>query len=365
MGTYHDIHYQTFHMSLPQMVLSGGIADFVAATRAGLLPSLLADVWARNAQAIVQSARMEPDLIQDASRFGFLESRDTPGWSIVLIATPEIREGLEAIMVAVAFDEALVRKPLYFTCEAPMFQDGPFMIGQWTDFGQRSNLGPMFEVSADAMLAFVAGRLPVDDSADSPRRSKPRQEDLRSIPDIDDVLGSTRSGDAKPTSGSPVEGRERLMPDASTRPSSEPVRVSGPIKFNLTWSANPPELASETLTNLYRLVGSGGRALVLKTKKAKGLGKKVSSYVQFMWTEDEILSEIQGDYSYWGLSVPSKHWSQFERCGLIVPTGGVGNFQRRLQPSISHEEKLKALTEIFGAFISVLQPTGSIQELHF
>ena len=113
--------------------------------------------------------------------------------------------------------------------------------------------------------------------------------------------------------------------------------------------------------NLYRLLNAGGSALVMKTKKTKGLAKKTSSYVQFMWGPDrDFVIEVQGDYSYWGLSVPSSSWPQLERCGLSIPTGGIGNFGRAVGGSATHEERLQALTDVFGAFVAVLQPTGKI-----
>jgi hypothetical protein len=102
----------------------------------------------------------------------------------------------------------------------------------------------------------------------------------------------------------------------------------------------------------------------MNTKKTKGLAKKTSAYVQFMWSSDNDLTiEVQGDYSYWGLSVPSSAWPRFERCGLSIPTEGVGNFGLTIAGSATHDDRLGVLRDVLGAFFEVLRPTGKIHPL--
>jgi hypothetical protein len=56
---------------------------------------------------------------------------------------------------------------------------------------------------------------------------------------------------------------------------------------------------------------------MMTAKETKGLAKKTSSYVQFMWNYDgSLIVEVQGDYSYWGLSVQWDRWPPFESLGM-------------------------------------------------
>ena len=142
--------------------------------------------------------------------------------------------------------------------------------------------------------------------------------------------------------------------------------MSGPIAFAVSWSSAASELASAALTNLYRIQTSGGKALVMTAKKTKGLAKKTSSYVQFMWNDDgSLIVEVQGDYSYWGLSVPSDRWPYLESRGLTIPTGGVGNFGLTVPAGVPHEQRLVVLARVFEGFLVVLQPQGKVVESHF
>lgn len=375
MASYHDVHYQTFHFALPQIVLTDGFEHFVDALVGQRLPEMLTGVWSHVAKTLNDGRRPPKDQVVVPSTFKVVIDEPDPNWTTVLIVTPPVRQGLEAAMVAVLFDDEFQHTPLYFTCEAPALPDAPYMIGRWTDVGQRSNLGPLFDVSVEAMLAFATNQVPRTNEGRTPRqRAEMAGRGPREIPDIDDILGigDAPSGSSDSTSLGNLRGNQRIgdPPPRSTPTTTNPTgpglpKVSGPIKFDCTWSDEPRELASEALTNLYRLAGAGGKALVMTAKKARGLGRKVSSYVQFMWSDEGLLVEIQGDYSYWGLSVPSRYWAQFESCGMSIPTGGVGNFRRQIGPGADHGERLQALTDVFGAFLAVLDPSGRIEVTHF
>jgi len=373
MASYHDVHYQTFHFALPQIVLTDGFEHFVDALVGHRLPELLAGVWSHVAKTLNDGNRPPKDQVVTPSSFQVVIDEPHPDWTTVLIITPQVRGGLEAVMVVVLFDDEFEHVPLYFTCEAPAMADAPYMIGQWTGVGQRSNLGPVFDVSVESMLAFSKTQVPLPSRREDSRPRTAPGRGLREIPDIDEILDRRTQSAAK--AGTRSEGAlQESARIGTTNPGPSPnidapptglPRVSGPINFNCTWGDEPLELASEALSNLYRLAGSGGRALVMGAKKTKGLGRKVSSYIQFMWSADGLLTEIQGDYSYWGLSIPSRYWPQFETCGLTIPTRGVGNFSRQIGADASHEERLKALTDVFGAFLAVLNPSGKVDFSHF
>ena len=368
VATYHDIHYGTFHIGLPHLVLSESFGDFVDALLEHKLPELLTGVWAQVATTLNNGKKPSVGQLVSPSDFQIFIDEPDPDWTTVLIVTPKVMGGLEAAMVAVLFNDELKSKPLYFTCEAPAIAGSPFMIGQLKGAGDRSNLGPMFDLSIDAMFAFVRGRVPRIPDVSVQQIPHAGQRTLLEVPDIDAIL---RMSDESAESSNPLSGNARIGEESNQQNYSANAlrnhlpRVSGPIHFGQAWSAQPHELASEALTNLYRLAQLGGSALVMSTKKAKGLGRKVSSYVQFMWTDDGLLVEIQGDYSYWGLAISSQYWPRFEVSGMSIPTGGIGNFMRVIPVSASHDQRLQALTDVFSAFALVLEPSGKISVSHF
>ena len=138
--------------------------------------------------------------------------------------------------------------------------------------------------------------------------------------------------------------------------------VTGPLTSIANWDASPAVLAAETVSNLYRVRASDGSAMVMSARKAKGLGKKTSSYVQFMWNNDDsLIVELQADYSYWGLSIPSSAWPLLDGAGLLRPDGTSANFHLLIPADATHGDRLHCIERVFAAFINVLQPSGKVE----
>jgi len=133
-----------------------------------------------------------------------------------------------------------------------------------------------------------------------------------------------------------------------------------------SWSSDPDDLANHSYLRLLQIRADGGSVLVMNADKTRGLSSETSSYIQFMWQEQgALIVEIQGDYSYWGLSIASNRWPIFHECGMQTPTGGVGNFVQEIPESWSPEKVKNVLSKIFRAFLVVLAPVGDVREATF
>jgi len=382
---FHDTHYGLFHVALPRVLRDGSLDEFLDASQAGDGGEMLAEFWRVIARQVVGTApggRLPADLEVDSDDFSLGVSRPASGLTLLVMTGPQVRGPLEAACVVAGFRDGSPSDSLrYFTCEAPVSVDQPWMVGEWLGDGSRRNLGPIENPSVDVMRGFVTRQM----GAGQERRGSefPNRAGVREIPNVEALLGGAggtrppapaastvggipfRGAGDFPRAGDPsVMGAALDGPGAGVTPSIP--SVSGPVSFSVSWSSGAGELASAALTNLYRIRTGGGRALVMSAKKTKGLAKKTSSYVQFMWNDDSsLIVEIQGDYSYWGLSVPSESWPYLESRGLTVPTGGVGNFGLVVPANSSHENRLSVLKGAFEAFQVVLQPQGRVAESHF
>jgi hypothetical protein len=383
MNTYHQVHCGLFHKVLPGLMFAREDfrSEILEAARRDAISGLLATMWDKVAERAVAEFGPDDDLIGVGPRsFGGKVYEGADGRIAIAITTPEVKGPVEAAVVAAVLDDKSGDGSMrYLACEAPGVPGAPWMVGEWKSNGSRSNLGIVEDPSPEGFMQTVSTLTGFNvTEARRPVRACHNNTEVREIPDIDALLRE-RAGDVRTARTVSAEvqpgrdsgdvfsgGRARLggTPEPTNHhdPHGSAIpAVAGPIEFTCTWEDDPHALASESLMNLYRLLNAGGSALVMKTKKTKGLAKKTSSYVQFMWGSDrDFVIEVQGDYSYWGLSVPSSSWPQLERCGLSIPTGGVGNFGRAVSGSATHEQRLQALTDVFGAFAAVLQPTGKI-----
>lgn len=382
---FHDTHYGLFHVAIPRFLRGDSLGGFVTATRSGQAAEILSEFWgaiARQVAGIGPDGSLPAEVSVTANDFSVSLLQPTPGLTLLAMAGPPVRGPLEVSCAVAAFQDQSPKDSLrYFTCEAPMSSDLPWMVGEWLGDGSRRNLGPIEPPSVNAMREFVSrqmGAVQQQRGADVPPRAG-----VREIPDVERLLGQQGGAgrpqpSAPPSGGNPLRGAGDFPragavgatgggPAAPGGGVGAPIpSVGGPVAFAVSWSSTPGELASAALTNLYRIHTSGGKALVMTAKKTKGLAKKTSSYVQFMWNDDgSLIVEVQGDYSYWGLSVPSDRWPLLESRGLAIPTGGVGNFGLVVPAVTSHEQRLVVLTGVFEAFQAVLQPQGKVVESHF
>jgi hypothetical protein len=323
---FHQTHYLYFHKALPSFLRSVIHDEIIKGAREGIGNQLLVGFWrgvAKQVCGLSADDALPRQLEMTRDDFTMTVMRPTPEMTLLLMTGPAPRGALEVGCAVAVFEDAdPVGTMRYFTSEAPTEPSFPWMVGEWFIDGRRANLGGLSDISARGMYNFVMRHMGI--ATDLPVPPSP-------------VAASS------PTS----KGRRRLS-------------------FSANWSSSPTQLANETLENLYRLRTEGGVALVMNAKKTRGLLKKTSTYVQFMWNEDgSLIVEIQGDYSYWNTSVPSEQWPTLQAAGLITPSADSGNFGLVIPPSASMQEQAKTLTGVFQAFVSVLQPDGKIVESSF
>jgi len=273
------------------------------------------------------------------------------GWTLLVITGPPVKGPLEALVSVAAFkDVDPIPSLKYFTCEAPAMPGSPWMIGMWNDDSSRGNLGAIHDVSITGMVDFVCSHL-----------------GFQSAPDLrGNSLPDPRYGSENPFSKGPEASKTFFESDSRTTSGNGSVSIpkgSGPLVNSMTWNDSPNDLAQEAVTNLYRLRSAGKTAFVMSAKKASGLDKTVSSYVQFMWLDDDVLLvEIQADYSYWGLSIPSSAWPNLEAVGLARPNGKNLNFHLSIPGDVTHSDRMNVMVGVFDAFKTVMLPTKKIQQ---
>ena len=357
MTQYHDTHYMFFYQLLPKMLRSDLFDEILSASKDGKGHAMMIGFW-RTAAKFVTGVGLagtlprELDLIRDDFNVSVLSPAS--GWTFLVITGPPVKGGLEALVAVAAFTDADPTQSLkYYTCEAPAMSGAPWMIGMWNADSSRGNLGVINDVSITGMVDFVCNHLGLQ-SSPAPRGN--------SLPDPKDRTES-------PFSKGMDNFRKILETGNGTTSGNSSISIpkgSGSLTNSMTWGDSPFDIAQEAAQNLYRLRSAGKTAFVMSAKKASGLSKTVSSYVQFMWLEDDALVvELQADYSYWGLSIPSSAWANLEAAGLARPNGKDLNFHLSIPAGVDPSERLNVLEGVFDAFQTVMRPAKKIQQSSF
>ena len=357
MTQYHRTHYMFFYELLPKMLRSEMFDEIITAAKDGKGHAIMIGFW-RTAAKIVSGVGLTGTLPRelDFTRDDFSVTLLNPakGWTFLVTTGPPVKGGLEALVSVAAFkDVDPIPSLKYYTCEAPAQPGSPWMIGIWHGAFHRGNLGIIYDVSITGMVDFVCNHLGLQ-SSPAPRGN--------SLPD-------PRLDSENPFSKGPGTSKPFFDTSSSTTSGSGSGSIpkgSGPVTNSMTWGDSPFDIAQEAVQNLYRLRSAGKTAFVMSAKKASGLSKTVSSYVQFMWLEDDALVvELQADYSYWGLSIPSSAWANLEAAGLARPNGKELNFHLSIPAGVDPSERLNVLAGVFDAFQTVMRPAKKIQQSSF
>lgn len=357
MNQYHDTHYMFFYRTLPDALRGVIFDELLAASKNGEGHAYMIGFWRATAKFVsgvgpFGTLPRELDLTRDDFNVSVLSPAS--GWTFLVITGPPVKGGLEALVAVAAFTDADPTQSLkYYTCEAPAMSGAPWMIGMWHADSSRGNLGAIDDVSNMGMVDFVCSHLGLQNSTGSSF----------------DSLQQPKRASENPFSKGPDTFKDFLESTTGAASRSELVSIpegSGPLVNSMTWDNSPSDLAQEAVMNLYRLRSAGKTAFVMSAKKVSGLSKTVSSYVQFMWLEDDALVvEIQADYSYWGLSIPSSAWSNLEGAGLARPNGKDLNFHLLIPAGVDPSERLNVLAGVFDAFQTVMRPAKKIQQSNF
>ena len=384
MNQYHDTHYMFFYRTLPDALRGVIFDELLAASKNGEGHAYMIGFWRATAKFVsgvgpFGTLPRELDLTRDDFNVSVLSPAS--GWTFLVITGPPVKGGLEALVAVAAFTDADPTQSLkYYTCEAPAMSGAPWMIGMWHADSSRGNLGAIDDVSITGMVDFVCRHLGLLNSPElSVDSSQEEDED-----EFTQWARNWKKGDPIPII---PPGRTLKLDSFGLKPSTRPKfggeresgssttfgsgsvsipKASGPVANSMTWGDSPFDIAQEAVQNLYRLRSAGKTAFVMSAKKASGLSKTVSSYVQFMWLEDDALVvELQADYSYWGLSIPSSAWANLEAAGLARPNGKELNFHLLIPAGVDPSERLNVLAGVFDAFQTVMRPAKKIQQSSF
>ena len=310
---YHHVHYTMFHSMLPTAIRSELRELFLNAVSKNEGAHILVGLWRGVAKPVV-GAVLPSFLDLSAEDFTVVSIPTQSSSILILITAPPVRGPLEAAHVAILIDETNPAGEVkYLVCEAPAMAGGPWMIGGWSGPGLHSNFGVVGNSDARTFLQRVCELLNLD---------------------IGDGLSILNESDSS---------TESLNPD---------------------WETPAIDIAMQVVDWLANELTQSGQGVILAAETTAGAVKPASTYLQIFWDfEDsgDLVVEIQGDYSYWGLAVPSSLWPQLLEVGINRPDAANPNFHCRIPASTSSQDMTDQIVQIFNTFIETFRPVGAIQ----
>ena len=296
-SSYGQIHYATFHRILPTALFGGELSSFIRACDAQLQGPIIFKLWGDTQFNV--SDKSFPVLFDDL----FNEHR------LIVIGLPPPEAGPQARLIGLWFDSRDPDGTLrYFVSEKPVeddyFGDG---LGEWNRDGTRKNFGPYCLAAQMTSEAFISA--------------------------IQKHCGF------------------QVSDQTSQKENSE----------SITWHSDSSKIAIDAVERLRDLQQAGKSVLILSAKTADGLKSTVSTYLQFkIVNKKKLLVEVQGDYSYWGVSVPSGDWHNFATLGFSTPSSINGNFSITYT-DFRDDEPLKVwLSQAIRQMQQVVKPCGDI-----
>ena len=302
-----------FHSMLPNAIRGELRELFLDAVHKNEGAHILVGLWRGIAKSVVGAVR--PSFLDLSAEDFTVVSIPTQSSSIlILITTPPIRGPLEAAHVAILINETNPAAEVkYLVCEAPAIAGGPWMIGGWSGPGKRSNFGVIADADARTFLQCVSELLDLD------------------IGDENSILNESESS------------TESLNPN---------------------WETPAIDIAMLVVDWLENELTQSGQGVILAAETTAGAVKPASTYLQIFWdfeNSGDLLVEIQGDYSYWGLAVPSSLWPQLLEVGINRPDVANPNFHCQIPASTSSKDMAERTVQIIKTFIEVFRPVGTIQ----
>jgi len=310
---YHQVHYMMFHSVLPEAIRGDMREAFLDAVHDNEGDHMLVGLWRGIAKSVV-GALLPSFLDLSAEDFKVVSIPTQSSSTLILMTTPEVRGPLEAAHVAVLIDETNPSAEVkYLACEAPAMEGAPWMIGGWSGPGMHSNFGGIRDSDPRSFLQCVSELLDLD------------------IGDENTILNgaetSTESG-------------------------------------ILNWETPAIDIAMLVVDWLATEFTESGEGVILAAETTAGAVEPASTYLQIFWdfeNSGDLLVEIQGDYSYWGLAVPSSLWPQLLEVGLHRPNAENPNFHCRIPASTSPRETADWIVRLFETVVEIFCPVGMIQ----
>ena len=333
-STYGQVHYMAMHKTLPHALFSGQLGDFVEACDAKRQGELIYEnFWlplaAQLGGSLKASGRASGKI--GSTSFPLLVDEVVNGNRLLIIGAPLPESTPHARYVGLWFSQSapdvLVR---YFASEMSVEEEllGDF-LGEWTSEGAHHNFGDYCQAGGASPEGFAAAifrtlKVSASESSEPQGAARSRAEIRKRV---------------KAVSGQDLEATD----------------------MEVNWTSAPKKLGEAIFNHLRSLQQSGRKVLILNSEMASGLRVPVSTYFQFkILNKKTLLAEIQGDYSYWGVTVSSGEWHRFNTVGFDNPTSANGNFSMNFKDFRDDTALRNWLIRAVEPLQTVIRPEGAI-----
>jgi hypothetical protein len=357
-------HYLVFHQIVPEALFDYLMDDFVRACSVSQQGAILYEyAWLKCYKNLEQSL-VKRTLMRGIVRpesFAVHADETFDDHRLLVVGTPPPETTPQARYIGLWFKSSdpttLLR---YFVSELPVDpQTSGDVLGEWMRDKSHRNFGPYCAANSSSPEGFVASiarlvgaKRETTTTTSTSRGVSEARNDVRKK--LAKRVRNSDSGDDD-TPDLPKTGRH------ATRPQETPRRREKSDKDTPAWVDQPDEIA-QTIGSQLREVQRGKKSvLIINAEAADGLRTQVSTYLQFkILSSKELLTEIQGDYSYWGVAIPSGEWHRFQSLGFDVPGSANGNFSTVFSQFDDDEALTEWLSEVINVMQLVLKPTGSL-----
>lgn len=341
------------HRVLPTSLFKDGLEQFISICERGQQGEVVFGFWSKLMD--VASRKDEKKRAQrgpqvSARSFPLLVDAAVGDNRLIVIGAPPPQMTPQARFIACWFNNSNPQATLrYFAAETSM-DEGIYgdVLGEWTSEGAHRNFGSFCaagDSSAEIFASAVARRC-MDGLA---------KIDIATVDSHDATKTSRRSldGDVRR-----ADVRKRIARRVQALGDEKPkVKSAGP----LTWESESDRIASDIIERLRSAQSQGQSVLIASAEHATGLRESVSTYIQFkILNKKKLLTEVQGDYSYWGVAVQSRDWPKFTVLGFTSPSSSNGNFSIVYQDFRDDRKIQEWLTHAVSAMQEVIEPKGEI-----
>ena len=353
ISRYGQVHYFTIHRILPTTLFDNGLISFIKSCESKRQGAIILKLWGETEFEV--SAKSFPLMFDDVF----------DKYRLIVIGLPPPEETPQGRLIALWFETRDPDSTLrYFVSEKPVEDElvGD-VLGEWSRDGSHRNFGPYCLAGQVTVGTFIAaiqkhcgfpstGHIPskknVGKSKISPQRQK--SNDAESTVTRDQIRQEVRNRIARRTDA--VQDID-LKATHGVAPTEDPGK--------LTWQSDPSKIATDAVTRLRNLQQISKSVMIFSAETAGGLQSIVSTYLQFkVINKKKVLVEVQGDYSYWGVSVPSGEWHNFATLGFSTPSSINGNFSITYK-DLRDDEPLKVwLSQVIQLMQHVIKPRGDI-----
>ena len=338
ISSYGQIHYFTFHRILPASLFGGELSSFIRACESERQGSIILKLWG------------DTEFNVSDKSFPLLFDSLLNEHRLIVIGLPPPEDTPQARLIGLWFDSQDPDGTLrYFVSEKPVEEDffGD-VLGEWDREGAHKNFGPYCPADKMTSGAFIAaiqkrcGFPATDKTSNKENAIKPVNQDR--------IRQEVRNRIAK-----------RIDVEQETDLSAEHQTTLDEDSKKIAWQSDSPKIATDAVARLRNLQQIGKSVMIFSAETADGLQSTVSTYLQFkVLNKKKLLVEVQGDYSYWGVSVPSGEWHNFATLGFSTPSSINGNFSITYKDFRDDEPLTVWLSQVIRLMQQVIKPRGEI-----